>query len=124
MCLKINAVFNIWLITITVTASNYRNSNTVIINGETYDLGINSETYNIQTSERPTAFYAKPHNESSAALESHASDMFVDLILAGAKKLIKDRGLDPADLPDAIAKFSKVIIGIKIWGDAKVRKIQ
>ena len=46
----------------------------------------------------------------------------MDLILAGARKSIKDEGLDPADLPDAIAKFSKKILGIKVWGEAKVRK--
>ena len=88
----------------------------VTINGETYDI---SPMDNHVSEDNTPNYTLTPLNNSS--LTSPNSDAFTDLILAGARKLIKDQGLDPADLPDAIAKFSKKILGIKVWGEAKVR---
>ena len=88
----------------------------VTINGETYDISpIESH---LPVDNIPNYTLSPLYNSS---LNSPNSDAFTDLILAGARKLIKDQGLDPADLPDAIAKFSKKILGIKVWGEAKVR---
>ena len=102
---------------ISFTGSNEQNGEHLItINGETYDI---SPTENhIQIDSIPN-YALRSLNHTS--LNSPYSDAFVDLILAGARKLIKDKGLDPADLPDAIAKFSKKILGINVWGEAKVR---
>ena len=92
--------------------------NFVTINGQSYDI-IQSEKHVHLPTENITTYTIQPL--SNVSLTSPNSDAFVDLILAGARKLIKDQGLDPADLPNAIAKFSKKILGIKVWGEAKVR---
>ena len=102
---------------ITSSGSNERNDeHFVTINGEIYDI---SPTQNHIPSENIPKYNLSFINNSS--LTSPNSDAFVDLILAGARKLIKTQGLDPAKLPDAIAKFSKKILGIKVWGEAKVK---
>ena len=115
-----NKVYIVYFIVtlISFTVSNEQNSdNFITINGETYDI---SPTDNHIPIESIPSHTLRSLNHSS--LNSPYSDVFVDLILAGARKSIKDEGLDPADLPDAIAKFSKKILGIKVWGEAKVRK--
>jgi len=88
----------------------------VTINGETYDISpmVNKAQVDNNANYTLTPLY-------NSSLTSPNSDAFTDLILAGARKLIKEQGLDPADLPDAVAKFSKKILGIKVWGEAKVR---
>ena len=114
-----NKVYIIYLIVtfICLTGSNVQNSHHFItINGETYDI---SPTENHISIDSVPNYTLRSLNHSS--LTSPSSDAFVDLILAGARKSIKDEGLDPADLPDAIAKFSKKILGINVWGEAKVR---
>ena len=93
-------------------------------NGE-YFITINGEIYDISPTENHIPIESIPNDTlrslNHTSLNSPYSDAFVDLILAGARKSIKDKGLDPADLPDAIAKFSKKILGINVWGEAKVR---
>ena len=101
----------------TSSVSNRNNANVLVINGEVYNFETDNESLFLSNSRISDQNYVKPGNSS---FSSPNSDTFVDLILAGARNLIKDQGLDPAELPDAIAKFSKVILGIKIWGDAKV----
>ena len=101
----------------TSSVSNRNNANVLVINGEVYNFETDNESLFLSNSRISDQNYVKSGNSS---LKSPNSDTFVDLILAGARNLIKDQGLDPAELPDAIAKFSKVILGIKIWGDAKV----
>ena len=69
---------------------------------------------------------SEPRQISLTRNEKHTDpygDQIVDLILAGARKQIKDGGYDPADLPDEVDKFSKIILGIKFHGSAKVPTI-
>ena len=101
------------------SVSNRNNANVLVINGEVYNFGTDNESQFVSNSRISDPNYVQSGNSS---LKSPNSDTFVDLILAGARNLIKDQGLDPAELPDAIAKFSKVILGIRIWGEAKVKK--
>lgn len=100
------------------SVSNTKNTNVLEINGEVYNFKTdkNESQFRLNSSVSDTNYI----NYGTSSFNSPNSDTFVDLILTGARKLIKDQGLDPAKLPDAIAKFSKVILGIKIWGDAKV----
>ena len=100
------------------SVSNRNNANVLVINGEVYNFGTENESQFVLNSRISDPNYVKSGNSS---LKSPNSDTFVDLILAGARNLIKDQGLDPAELPDAIATFSKVILGIRIWGEAKVK---
>ena len=92
-------------------------SNILIINGELYDLGAKDEWPNTSTFDNQNDRNVNIDNQT---ITDHHSDVFVDLILVAVRRLIKDQGLDPADLPDETAKFSKKIFGIKIWGSAQV----
>ena len=114
--------FIVWCLSVTVKCSNsnrpyLHKSNVVIINGELYDLGAKDEWHNTSTLDSRTD---KSVNIDNQTITDHHSDVFVDLILVAVRRLIKDQGLDPADLPDETAKFSKKIFGIKIWGSARV----
>ena len=114
-----NKVYIVYFIVtlISFTGSDEQNGEHFLtINGETYDISPTENHIEIDSILNHTL-----GSLNHTRLNSPNSDAFVDLILAGARKLIKDKGLDPADLPDAIAKFSKKILGIKVWGEAKVR---
>ena len=112
----------VYIVYFIVTLISFTGSNEQ--NGEHF-ITINGETYDITPTENHVQIDSIPNytlgSFNHTSLKSPNSDVFVDLILAGARKSIKDEGLDPADLPDAIAKFSKKILGIKVWGEAKVR---
>ena len=117
---KQNFIYLILAFVISCTRSDEQHGDYfVTINGETYDISPMDNHVPVDDTHNYTL---TPLNNSS--LSSPNSDAFTDLILAGARKLIKDQGLDPADLPDAVAKFSKKILGIKVWGEAKVRLYQ
>ena len=106
---KQNFVCLIFSLFISLTSSNEQHGEYfVTINGENYDI---SPMENHTPVDKIAHYTLTPLYNLS--LNSPNSDAFTDLILAGARKLIKDQGLDPADLPDAVAKFSKKILGIK-----------
>ena len=114
---KQNFIYFVFALFISCTRSDEQHGEYfVTINGETYDITPMESHVPVDIISNYTL---SPLYNSS--LNSPNSDAFTDLILAGARKLIKEQGLDPADLPDAVAKFSKKILGIKVWGEAKVR---
>jgi|ERR1719391_42026 len=47
-------------------------------------------------------------------------DEYIDTILDYLQDVIKDQGLDPADLPEEKVSFSETILGITFHGSAKV----
>ncbi|XP_023349348.1 uncharacterized protein LOC111718083 [Eurytemora carolleeae] len=48
------------------------------------------------------------------------TDEYIDLILTFVQAVIKDQGLDPADLPELKVSFSDTVLGITWHGSAKV----
>ena len=116
--MQLHGFFFLWLTLLKMqctSVSNEMGTNVLTINGHIFDIESPPENQEFNNT-------IIGHNQKqNTSINSPNSDKFVDFILVGARELIKDQGLDPAELPDAIAKFSKTILGIKIWGSAKVR---
>ena len=116
--MQLHGFFFLWLTLLAIqctSISNEMGTKVLTINGHIFDIESPPENQEFNNT-------IIGHNQKqNTSISSPNSDKFVDFILFGARELIKDQGLDPAELPDAIAKFSKKILGIKIWGSAKVR---
>ena len=116
--MQLYGFFFLWMALLTmqcISISNEVDGSVLTINGDTFDIESPPDAQEFNNS------IPVQNQKHDTSINSPNSDKFVDLILVGARELIKDQGLDPAELPDAIAKFSKTILGIKIWGSAKVR---
>ena len=116
--MQLHGLFFLWIALQTmqcISISNEMDPSVITINGDTFDIESPPDKREVNNS------ITSDNQKNDISINSPNSDEFVDLILVGARRLIKDQGLDPAELPDAIAKFSKTILGIKIWGSAKVR---
>lgn len=117
--MQLYGFFFLWMALLTmqcISISNEVDGSVLTINGDTFDIESPPDAQEFDIS------IPGQNQKHDTSINSPNSDKFVDLILVGARELIKDQGLDPAELPDAIAKFSKTILGIKIWGSAKVWK--
>ena len=116
--MQLHGFFFLWLTLLAIqctSISNEMGTKVLTINGHIFDIESPPENQEFNNT-------IIGHNQKqNTSISSPNSDKFVDFILFGARELIKDQGLDPAELPDAISKFSKTVLGIKIWGSAKVR---
>lgn len=59
-------------------------------------------------------------NAAFSAFQNNEANIYVDKVMENLRPHIRQNNLDPAPLPDIVERFSKKIVWVEVWGEARL----